>query len=124
MVSPTRSSRAARFQRGSARNGHARTSVLLGLGAVLVEPAALLLARLTSVSLVQAGLAAPVAAALGASAVIAARRARRLSERTLGRVGGSGAARSGRWLGVVGLCLAAAAGIAVGFYGLLTVFEH
>ena len=75
------------------------------------------------VKLVQAAAAIPVAALLGVAALVLARRAFRRSERTLGRAGGEGAARAGRLLGVLGLCLAAAGGIAIGFYGLLVHYQ-
>ena len=42
--------------------------------------------------------------------------------RTIGRSGGLGLARAGRLLGALGLCMGISAGLAVGFYGLLTVF--
>jgi hypothetical protein len=41
---------------------------------------------------------------------------------TLGRAGGETTARIGRVLGFVALWGAGAAGLAVGFYGLLTLF--
>jgi hypothetical protein len=92
--------------------------------AVVALPVAIALAQAsTRVKLVQAAAGAPVAALLGVAALVLARRARRRSERTLGRAGGEGAARAGRILGVLGLCLAAAAAIAIGFYGLLVHYQ-
>ena len=58
------------------------------------------------------------------AALVASRRGRLLNERTLGRVGGLRAIRAARWLGLLGLCLAAIVCIALGFYGLLLIFEH
>ena len=82
------------------------------------------LAQLSArVKLVQAAAGVPVAAVLGVAALVLARRALRRSERTLGRAGGEGAARAGRILGVLGLCLAAAGAIAIGFYGLLVHYQ-
>ena len=65
----------------------------------------------------------PVWTFLGLAALLLARRALRRTERTLGRSGGEGAARAGRVLGVIGLCLAASAAIAIGFYGLLVHYQ-
>jgi hypothetical protein len=53
--------------------------------------------------------------------VLLARRGLRNIERTLGRVGGEGAARVGRLLGVIALCIGLAAGIALGVYAVLKV---
>ena len=76
-----------------------------------------------ALKLTQAAAGAPVAAVLGAAALLLARRALRRAERTLGRTGGEGVARAGRVLGVIGLCLAASAAIAIGFYGLLVHYQ-
>jgi hypothetical protein len=105
-------------------NPAATGALAAGLLAVAALPAAIALAQVSArVKLVQAAAAAPVAAFLGIAALVLARRARRRSERTLGRAGGDGAARAGRILGVLGLCLAASAGIAIGFYGLLVHYQ-
>jgi hypothetical protein len=69
--------------------------------------------------LLHSALAIPLGLVLGIGAVVAARGARTLHERTLGRVGGIGLARLGFALGVLGICLAAASAIAVGVYALL-----
>jgi hypothetical protein len=83
-------------------------------------PAAVALTRVSDAyELLHAGLAIPVGMALGAAAVVAARSARRLDQRTLGPLGGMRAARLGRALGILGFCLATTAAIAVGVYGLL-----
>ena len=113
MAAPTQSS-----------NPAATAALAAGLLAVAALPAAVALAQLSArVRLVQAAAGAPVAAFLGVAALVLARRARRLSERTLGRAGGEGAARAGRILGVLGLCLAASGAIAIGFYGLLVHYQ-
>ena len=65
----------------------------------------------------------PVAAAAGVAAMVMGARARRRSEFTLGRVGGRRAGAAGRWLGGLGIYLAVTAALAVGVYGLLTLFE-
>jgi hypothetical protein len=116
MVSLTRSS-------SPARNDAARTSVVLGLVGLAIPFVGFAAAReLARVSLVQATAASCGSAALGLAAVVLARKARRTSERTLGRVGGEGAARAGRILGLISLCLGLTALLALGFYGLLNLF--
>jgi hypothetical protein len=105
-------------------NPAATGALAAGLLAVAALPAAIALAQVSArVKLTQAAAGAPVAALLGVAALVLARRARRRSERTLGRAGGDGAARAGRILGVLGLCLAASAAIAIGFYGLLVHYQ-
>ena len=65
----------------------------------------------------------PAAVLLGFSALVLARRGREQSQRTLGRSGGELTARMGRALGFAALCLAVAALLALGFYGLLTLLQ-
>lgn len=72
-----------------------------------------------NITLLDAAIAIPVAAVLGVVAIVLARRSRRAVEWTIGRAGGRRSARLGSLLGIVALCLAAAAGLALGFYGLL-----
>ena len=55
-------------------------------------------------------------------AIVLARRGQETVGRTLGRSGGEGAARAGKWLGVLALWIAATTGLALGFYFLLTLF--
>jgi len=96
----------------------------VGLLAVAALPVAIAVAQVSPrVKLTQAAAGAPVAALLGGAALLLARRARRRAERTLGPTGGLGAARAGRVLGVLGLCLAASAAIAIAFYGLLVHYQ-
>ena len=71
-------------------------------------------------TLVQAGLAVPIAAVLSLGAIWLARRARRRADRTLDRVGGRGAARAGKLLGGLGLYVSATAALALGVYALLS----
>ncbi|MGH3105061.1 MAG: hypothetical protein ACRDN6_13285 [Gaiellaceae bacterium] len=114
MVGLTRSSKPA-------RNGRAWASVLVGLPAAAALPAAVVAAEIGDlIRLIEAAGAIPVAAVLGIGAIVLARRARRRTERTLGRVGGRAVARVGRALGVLAVCLALSASIAVGFYLVLT----
>lgn len=90
-----------------------------------VVPAAVGLAELLArVRLLDAAAAIPVALACGIAALVLARGARRRVERTLGRIGGGRAARAGRTLGVIGICLAVAAAIAVATYYALVRFAE
>ena len=91
--------------------------MLAGFLAVAVIPAAVGLAELlATVRLLDAAAAIPVAILCGVVALWLARGARTRIERTLGRIGGLGAARAGKTLGVIGLCLAVSAAIAVATY--------
>jgi hypothetical protein len=86
-------------------------------------PAGVLAARETEqVTLRLATISIAIAFLLGWFAIIQARRARERIELTLGRAGGATTARIGRLLGVLGVLLAITAGLAVGFWGLLTLF--
>ena len=101
-------------------NSRAASSVALGALATLTLPVAIFATRYSdSYDLLHAGFAIPIAAALGIAAVILARRARLAARATLGRADGMKAARAGRLLGILGLCLAASATIAVSVYGVL-----
>lgn len=83
-------------------------------------PAAIVSTRyVRSYRLLDAGYAIPVGIVLGMAALLLARAARRGDERALGRLGGARAARLGRILGTVGICLALTALISVGVYQLL-----
>ncbi|HEY7222908.1 MAG TPA: hypothetical protein VH561_04730, partial [Micromonosporaceae bacterium] len=75
-----------------------------------------------TVTLVESTSSAGLAILFGLYAILLARRAREKHARTIGSSGGAGLARAGRLLGVLGLCMGISAGIAVGFYGLLTAF--
>ncbi len=98
----------------------ARGSIVAGAASVASLPVAVYLTRYsTSYELLHAGFAIPLALALGVLALVLARRARRRSSLSIASSGGSGAATAGHVLGVVGLCLAAAALVALGVYGLL-----
>jgi membrane protein implicated in regulation of membrane protease activity len=96
-------------------------SVLLGLLSLATLPAAVVAARESDdLTLVEAGVAVPVAAVLALIALWLARRGRRRADRTLDRVGGRGAAKMGKLLGGLGLYLAATAALALGVYALLS----
>ncbi len=94
--------------------------MLLGLLAVAAVPAAVAVTRFVAgLELLDAWAGIPVAALLGLVAISLARRARFVRERTLGRVGGERTVRLGRALGVLGICVAVTAALAVGFYAVL-----
>jgi hypothetical protein len=104
-------------------NPRAGWSLVCGLLSVAAVPAGIVLARETQlVTLVNSSGSAAVAILLGLSAIVLSRRARERVLITLGRAGGEGAARVGRVLGGLGVLIGATAALAVGFYGLLTLF--
>jgi hypothetical protein len=106
-----------------ARNPRASASLVVGLFAVAIVPLAIAASRFfDELTLVQSCASAGAAALLGLFAIALARRGRETAQRTLGRSGGEGAARVGRWLGVIALWIAATTGLAVAFYALLTLF--
>ena len=101
-------------------NGAARASLLTGLASIVTLPLAIYLTRFSDrFDLLHASFAIPVAAALGLTSLALARRARIRGAMALGEGGSMGAARVGRVLGIIGLCLAAAGVVALGVYGLL-----
>ena len=109
---PTRDNRA--------RNWRAFGAVLLGLVSAAAVPAGIAIAHYAEdVELIDAGWSVAPAAFFGLLALWLARRARRRIERTIGRVGGARTAGLGRFLGGLGLYLAAAAGVSLGVYYLL-----
>ncbi len=94
-------------------------SVLFGLLAVAALPATILYSRLSEeFELLHAAWAIPAAAGLGLISLGFARRARRQLRFTLVR-GRRTAARIGRALAILALCLAVTASISYGFYRLL-----
>ena len=103
----------------AARSGTAWASLLTGLASVAALPVAVYLTRFSDTyDLIHAGFAIPLAAGLGVVALVLSRRASLRASLTLaGRT--PGVARAGGVLGVVGLCVAAAALVALGVYGLL-----
>ena len=87
-------------------------------------PAAIVVSdSIAGFGLLEAAAAIPVALVLGVTAVAMGTRARRRSDFTLGRVGGARSAAVGRILGLVGIYVGLTAALAVGFYGLLTLFD-
>jgi hypothetical protein len=106
-----------------ARNPRASASLVVGVVAVAIVPLAIAASQyFDELSLVQSCASAAVAGLLGIFAIVLARRGRETAQRTLGRSGGEGAARAGKWLGVLALWIAATTGLALAFYALLTLF--
>jgi hypothetical protein len=104
------------------RNGSARASAVLGLLGLAVIPAAVAFTEWhEDFELVEAGYAVPPGFVLSAAAVWLARRARRALYRTLGRVGGERWARTGRFLGWLGVYIALTAAVSLAVYAYL---EH
>ena len=97
--------------------------MILGLLAVLAIPAGVVLSWYSSrVTLVESSSSAGLAVIFGVYSIVLSRRGLDVFTRTIGRSGGVRAARAGKLLGSLGLCMGITAGLAVGFYGLLTVF--
>jgi hypothetical protein len=106
-----------------AKNDAARSSVACAVLGLLVPIAGYVAARqLKDVTIVQATEATCGSALLGVLALLLARKGQLQIERTLGRVGGRGAARAGKLLGLLSLCIGLTAGLALGFYALLNYF--
>lgn len=102
------------------RTGSAWGSLVSGVVSVATLPVAIFLTRFSeSYDLLHAGLAIPLAAALGLLSLALAARTERRTALSLGRVRGEGIARAGRVLGILGIGLAASGVVAVGVYGLL-----
>ena len=105
-------------------NWRAWASAFLGLLAAAALPVALALSQWRKLfALLHSWPAIPIAAGLGLLAVLLARSARRRSEWTLGRVGGTRVARIGRALGVGGIYLAGTAAISLLVYWLLNRYS-
>jgi hypothetical protein len=105
------------------RNDRALVSVFFALLSLAAVPAAVYATRLKNVDLPQAvGGEAVAGTLLGLIAIVLARGARVRVERTLSRAG-EGAARFGKWGGILGLCLGLTAALALGFFGLLLWLE-
>jgi hypothetical protein len=104
-------------------NPRAAWSLVCGILSLLAMPGGVVLARESRrVTLVDATGSIAVALVLGWLAIILARRAQERRQLTLDRAGGAGMARAGRLLGIVGVLLGLTAALAVGFWGLLTLF--
>ncbi|MGH3133817.1 MAG: hypothetical protein ACRDNY_08800 [Gaiellaceae bacterium] len=101
-------------------NGLAWGSLVAGVASVASLPLAIYLTRYSErYELLHAGFAIPVTAGLGALALSLARRARRRTALRLERGGRDAVGSAGRVLGIVGVCIALAALVSLGVYGLL-----
>jgi hypothetical protein len=106
-------------------NPRAWWSLVCGLASIAAVPAGTLLARESErVTLVDSSGSVAIAALLGWAAIVLARRAQDRLQISLGRAGGGGAARTGRILGIIGLLVAGTAALALGFWGLLSLFAE
>jgi uncharacterized membrane protein YcfT len=102
------------------RNVSAVSSFLLALLALGVLVAAAYAAReLPEISWFDAAAAVPVAGLLAFFALALATRARAIHQRTLGRAGGDGLARTARGIGILALLLAVTAALALAVFGVL-----
>jgi hypothetical protein len=105
------------------RNDRARFAVLFGLLSLAAIPVAWYATNLESVNVPQAVAGEAIGGTLlGLVSVILARQARARVELSLTRPGES-TARWGRLLGLLGLCLGLTAALALGFFGLLLLYE-
>jgi hypothetical protein len=101
------------------RSNNGRASVVVGLASVVTLPLAIYATRFSDAyELVHAAFAIPVAGGLAFLALALARHARRLGALRLDGTTAR-AARVGRLLGILGLCLATSALVALVVYGLL-----
>jgi hypothetical protein len=95
-------------------------SLLAGLASCVTLPLAVYLTRFSdSYDLLHAGFAIPVAAIFAFLVVALARRAQRRESVSLAGSRRGRLAVAGRVLGIVGLCMAVSALVALGVYGLL-----
>ena len=100
-------------------NGAAWASVVAGIAAVLTLPVAVYATRFSDAyDLLDAAFAIPVALALALVSLAFGRRAGRLHALRLGATR-SRLVRTGRVLGLIGVCMAASAVVSLAVYGLL-----
>jgi hypothetical protein len=103
-----------------AENGSAWGSLVAGVASVAVLPVGVYASRFSDTyDLIHAGFLIPVVVVLALAALALARRARRRTSVSLAAGSGQGLATAGHVLGIVGLCVAASALVALGVYGLL-----
>lgn len=102
------------------RDDTALWSLVAGVASVAAMPLAVYLTRfIGAYELRDSWVGVPVAGLLGLLAIVLARRAQRENAMLLGRGGGTGLARAGRVLGIVGICMACATLVAFAVLGLL-----
>jgi hypothetical protein len=105
---------------GAGRPGTAWASLLTGVASVAVLPAGVYASRVSDTfDLIHAGFLIPVVVVLALSALVLARRAGRRMSVSLAGGSGQGLVTGGRVLGIIGLCIAASALVALAVYGLL-----
>jgi len=103
------------------RNGSAWGSLVAGLASVVVLPIGVYASRFSDAfDLIHAGFLIPLVVVLAVVALAFARKTRRRGSVSLaGTESGQGLATAGQVLGIIGLCIAASALVALGVYGLL-----
>jgi peptidoglycan/LPS O-acetylase OafA/YrhL len=117
MATPSRVARRA-------ANHRASLAIVLGAIGVAAIPVVVYLSqRSQRIGLLDAAWAIPVAFCSGAGALLFARGARGKIAWSLERSGGRMRIRTARLLGVLAICIALSAAIAVGFYELLLRLE-
>ena len=88
-------------------------------------PAAIEISRRSKrIDLLQAGYAIPLAFVLGLVSLVMARRAKRNLEWLQLREEGTAMATTAVVVGAIAFCVAVAAALAVGFYGLVVIYQH
>jgi hypothetical protein len=101
-------------------SGSAWGALAAGIASVVTLPLAVYATRLSeSYDLLHASFVIPAVVVLGLVAIALARRVRVRSAASLSGGSGGGIAKTGGVLGVVGVCIAASALVALGVYGLL-----
>ena len=107
------------------RWGRSWVALLLAVAGVLTLPVAVELTRRSGrLALLDAGYAIPLALVLSFVAMMMARRARQNLRWFRLREGGTGVASAAVIIGLVGLCLAFSAALAVGFYELVLLYQR
>jgi hypothetical protein len=102
------------------RPGTAWASLLTGVASVAVLPVGVYASRFSETfDLIDAGVLIPVVVVLAVSALVLAQRTRRRMSLSLAGGSRQGLVTAGRVLGIIGLCIAASALVALGVYGLL-----
>ena len=100
-------------------------ALVLGIAAIAVLPAAIEVSRRSkAVGLLDTAYAIPLAFLLAVWSVVMARRARHNLRWLRVREGGTAVAQAAVVVGTIAICLAVAAALSVGFYGLVVVYQH
>jgi hypothetical protein len=104
----------------ASRSAAAWGSLLTGLASVVALPVGVYLTRFSDTyDLLHAGFLIPVVVVLAVLALLLAQGTRRRTSVSLSGASGQRLATAGRVLGIIGLCMAASALVALGVYGLL-----